>query len=27
LLFKGKASDALLTPGNFETKYISEIEE
>ncbi|XP_072231715.1 hexokinase-2-like [Leuresthes tenuis] len=27
LLFKGKASDALLIPGNFETKYISEIEE
>ncbi|KAM6907194.1 hexokinase-4-like [Xenentodon cancila] len=27
LLFKGQASEALLTPGNFETKYISEIED
>ncbi|XP_037324251.2 hexokinase-2-like [Pungitius pungitius] len=27
LLFGGRASDALLTPGAFETKFISEIEE
>ncbi|XP_044226402.1 hexokinase-2-like isoform X2 [Thunnus albacares] len=27
LLFKGQASEALLTPGSFETKFISEIEE
>lgn len=27
LLFKGGASEALLTPGRFETKFISEIEE
>ncbi|XP_051793702.1 hexokinase-2-like isoform X1 [Acanthochromis polyacanthus] len=27
LLFKGQTSEALLTPGQFETKYISEIEE
>ncbi|XP_038161004.1 hexokinase-4-like [Cyprinodon tularosa] len=27
LLFKGVASEALLTPGRFETKFISEIEE
>uniref|UniRef100_A0A3Q1CBV6 hexokinase n=1 Tax=Amphiprion ocellaris TaxID=80972 RepID=A0A3Q1CBV6_AMPOC len=27
LLFKGETSEALLTPGQFETKYISEIEE
>ncbi|KAM9846270.1 hexokinase-2-like [Aulostomus maculatus] len=27
LLFKGQASDVLLTPGAFETKYISDIEE
>ncbi|XP_044077117.1 hexokinase-2-like isoform X2 [Siniperca chuatsi] len=27
LLFKGQASEALLTPGKFETKFISEIEE
>ncbi|XP_061904833.1 hexokinase-2-like [Entelurus aequoreus] len=27
LLFKGQTSEALLTPGGFETKYISDIEE
>lgn len=27
LLFKGQTSEALLTPGKFETKFISEIEE
>lgn len=27
LLFKGQMSEALRTPGNFETKFISEIEE
>ncbi|XP_062289284.1 hexokinase-4-like [Scomber scombrus] len=27
LLFKGKTSEALLTPGSFETRFISEIEE
>uniref|UniRef100_A0A3Q3RAN8 Phosphotransferase n=1 Tax=Monopterus albus TaxID=43700 RepID=A0A3Q3RAN8_MONAL len=27
LLFKGKTSEALLTPGRFETRFISEIEE
>ncbi|KAM7397666.1 hypothetical protein PAMA_005804 [Pampus argenteus] len=27
LLFKGQTSEALLTPGTFETKFISEIEE
>nr|XP_046267760.1 hexokinase-2-like [Scatophagus argus]XP_046267761.1 hexokinase-2-like [Scatophagus argus] len=27
LLFKGQASEALLTPGKFETKFISEIEQ
>ncbi|XP_049598775.1 hexokinase-2 isoform X2 [Syngnathus scovelli] len=27
LLFKGQASEALLSPGGFETKYISHIEE
>lgn len=27
LLFKGQISEALGTPGRFETKFISEIEE
>lgn len=27
LLFQGQASEALLTPGRFETKFISDIEE
>lgn len=27
LLFQGKLSEALLTPGSFQTKFISEIEE
>lgn len=27
LVFNGRASEALLTPGTFETRFISEIEE
>lgn len=27
LLFQGNLSEALLTPGSFKTKFISEIEE